>query len=440
MRAHWIVPILGLLAMGCGSPGPTDAEFAAVVQRAKAAGVPLEAKEVPGPRTNAAEPAAPVLLDAKLAQEAAESSASRMEPAAGSLFRGDIDTTRQTILRQQSALERFRRASRYEMLNTRPRDWSVGFSVEPKELGAWRAGCSLLVTSAQVRAHDGDMDGAIEDLEAVRGLIMLLRHETSLYGDMLRVGNTNQFCRALMRIAERSQDPALIRRLADVIPESFGGVSLREILQNESFLGLSTLRRLGPGVDVEKAIGQGRAATIFELLVTDRAEDAMPTDARQRAYIAAHLAFWSAILEGIDSPEVQLNWDRHVDAALSQAEETPGADPAALRLLLPMLGRIPLIRRQPDAELRVTRNVLLAAAHRLETGQWPKELPVPNSIDPFTGDPLSMRTEPDLVVVWAYGQNLTDDGGPTWEEARRTNRGGLDVTGQFRVRQPEAQP
>jgi hypothetical protein len=95
-----------------------------------------------------------------------------------------------------------------------------------------------------------------------------------------------------------------------------------------------------------------------------------------------------------------------------------GFDNPFVKLLFPAINKVAAAALRGQARLRSLAVGIACERFRQANGRWPKELvEIPKSIletiprDPYVDAPLNYRVLPDGVVVYAVGEDRTDDGG-----------------------------
>ncbi|MBU0716633.1 MAG: hypothetical protein KJ749_00150 [Planctomycetes bacterium] len=124
-----------------------------------------------------------------------------------------------------------------------------------------------------------------------------------------------------------------------------------------------------------------------------------------------------------------------------------------VRILIPSLHRSIVLHQRAVAGLDCARVALAAEQFRMDTGSLPTSLDelVPDYIDaipedPFDGAPLRFAALENGIVIYALGENLTDDGGVITKTARPLDVGFRLLRVEYRglkiidVRPPDEEP
>lgn len=270
-----------------------------------------------------------------------------------------------------------------------PIDLTRGPQVNLPHLANIRNLARLLALHANVKAQQGDTQGATESIVAILGLAHSLSNEPILVSQLVRVAVTGIAAEHFARVV--SLGPLEPDQL-DAIDAAFAGDQNPE--------------------------------TFARALIGERtfALDAMPASNLAAKWLFAfdrleRLRQYGALIAAIrqDTPTMH----RAFDAAENYQPTTFRRFTAPLTsILLPALGRTQYAFLRKWAQADAVRCIAAIETYRLDTGQLPESLGalVPNylddlPIDPYTEQPLIYRTLDPGYVVYSVGPNETDDGG-----------------------------
>jgi hypothetical protein len=286
-----------------------------------------------------------------------------------------------------------------------------------------------LALDAEVRAHEGDVDGALVSARAALVACHTIGDEPMLVSQMQRLpwqyasaeaveealrcgqGTDGPLFNVQTALADEAAEPAL-RTAARA--ERAGLHGLMTALENGE---LTRANPLPLGVRVEGVsliLGSARL--------------------RQRESLEAiHawlLDYTTKLVEIADlPPEARLKPLTQLAATAAQAQ--PGA--AQMAKALPLL-EIGTTCQKAQAMLRCAVTAVAVERYRLANGRWPDKLgdvtpryltAVPT--DPYDGQPLRYARHKDVVVVYAVGPDGRDDGGKPDELNRFDKPEGFDV-------------
>ncbi len=120
------------------------------------------------------------------------------------------------------------------------------------------------------------------------------------------------------------------------------------------------------------------------------------------------------LLEAVKQPELE----QQPEFVRVQSLSLDWRQPALFRALMPAVAKVRRTYLQGQARLRATVAALAAERYRQKNGRWPEKFAdlVPALlkeavIDPYDGQPLRMRRQPDGLVIYSVGTNGIDDGG-----------------------------
>lgn len=265
---------------------------------------------------------------------------------------------------------------------------------------------NLLYYDAMLRAHDGDIDGALASCLGVYNASRAIGDEPSLIAQLVRVA-----LRALAvgqaegvlgqgRASEASLK-ALQRALEDDEPAPLLLIGLRG--ERGGLDAMLEAVQAGD-VDLHKMITNKAAPPVKAAMQRG------PWVQRERARLLRHL---TELVEAAKLPY----GPRH--ARIDAVNLPVKNDGSLVAMFLPAAGKVSEAEQRSVAQLRCAIAALAAERYRLRRGRWPDgsqalvgagylaKWPA----DPYDGRPLRWRRTKDGVTVYALGADRMDNGG-----------------------------
>lgn len=408
--------VLGLAIcalLGCEG-GPSAKEMAQAERKAKEAGVPWTREDAPPLPIAESEPAVQLLLDGMAASKSAGASGPgggrRPFRAPGGvvgsiyyLLAGDrVDQARDELAGLDGALARYRSASTATALVSR-RDLDAISWLEFSELGPLREAIRTLMLSAVVLAAVGESEASLADIEASVRLIGLISKEPFAIHDLARDATVSLVATEAARAAQwQADNPEYLRRLRKILQSIPEPVPLERIYTIEAYFGVAALRNLPPGFDLGPTDDPTRAPLPKKPDSIQR--DGWPQGARERAFLVAHLAYWTELLASIGSEAPGVAERR----ALEAARKAPGGDPRFIEENTFHFDGLGQARRRSEVQWRLAQAAIDAALARVERGAWPQAV---SHDDPFGEGKLRIRNEVGGVRIWSIGPDEVDNAG-----------------------------
>jgi hypothetical protein len=299
---------------------------------------------------------------------------------------------------------------------------------------AARTGARLLAADAAMRAHDGDLDGALDSCRAIFATGRSIGDEPFLISLLVRVAIGEIALKATGRALGQGEasDAALVR-VQDLVLDEMAQPLLVIGVKGERAGLTEVIRRLRSGEVPISAMGESRASD----------------DGATRSAVAPWGKLW------FDQQQaVALEWmNEAVAIARRPEDERPalwnlwGANIAREKenpldryiTLIPTLftpdvpaASIAYSRYQTD--LRAHAILLAAERHRRKTGGWPVSVAtidralLPSApVDPFAGQAFRMEHRDGRLCIYSIGPNGIDEQGSY--DPKRWMRGGPDDAG-----------
>ncbi len=294
------------------------------------------------------------------------------------------------------------------------------FSVLLPHLQETHAVASLLKYDAYLRAQDGDLSRAVDDVRAIIHASRAIGDEPYMLSQLVRINIDGMAVGVLQRVlglgVAKEEDLKLVQQLLLEEAETdfyrigargeralldeflaavqHGELSFAEFLQEVSSFGLKL---------------PGGGVPLLEKLNVFQVYTSIPI---QRAEL---LALTSEAVQAGSLPEVEKQpaFDK-LEAKLRQQRKPWSFS----YLVVPFLFHSGEASLRSKALLRAAVASVAAERFRLANGRWPKDLAelVPAFLpvqlkDPFDGKPLRMRSRQPGLVIYALGHNLVDDSG-----------------------------
>jgi hypothetical protein len=300
------------------------------------------------------------------------------------------------------------------------------------ETQAARGAARLLSADAAIRAHDGDLDGALDSCGAILGVARSIGDEPFTISQLARIAMGMVALNSTQHVLGQGEpsDGALERVQTLVLDERTYPLQLYA-LRGERAVTVELIRRIGAGELPIAALSEGAAAL---------------EPARPRIIISGGGRLWFD-----NQRAVALEWmneavdiARRPAAAQAPLWDAWQANLDRLRkswygpyiatlpmLLLPALNASGTAHARYQGALGAMAVLLAAERHRRRMGDWPASiatidpdlLPDP-PVDPFSSQAFRMERRDGQFVVYSIGPNRKDEHGAF--DRRRHMDGGLD--------------
>jgi len=162
----------------------------------------------------------------------------------------------------------------------------------------------------------------------------------------------------------------------------------------------------------------------IQSLVSSESSDADQTVVTLSAWWELHLSYPRSLRALTEQYQVQVRGLEADPVAAIHAEiaSRHGAGTQMTGMLSQQFARWGWRLAEKEAQLNAQRRAIAigiaAARYRLEHGEYPPDLAalVPRylkaaPLDPYDGQPMKVRREPDAFVIWSIGDDFTDQGG-----------------------------
>jgi len=306
-------------------------------------------------------------------------------------------------------------------------DWENGADARFRLFATLRSLVRLLNADAIVKAHYGDMQGAVHSIELAIATSESLKGDPLLINMLVRVSSLAITTKNVERIfGSTSVDYALCERLCKALSRvNFRGEYART-LKGERVYTISTFQKVRQG-GFRGVFEVGQCSPLLRLrgywlgrpwLYADQLECLRRFDARIRTGDRPYRLSPEALSH--ETPNFQ--------------EITSLAD-----LLTPVYHRDRAAIDQADTGIRGTQLLLALLAYKSKFGVYPATLPQLvaklnwglNTEDLFSGKQMIYRTTRSGFMLYSVGMNLKDDGGIDWRSSGRRDREHGDIVWQM---------
>jgi hypothetical protein len=274
---------------------------------------------------------------------------------------------------------------------------------------------NLLSYDAMLRAHDKDLDGALESCQAMLNLSRSIGDEPTYISALVRIAIRAVALGRLEQVLSQGQaSEAALAALQQASQEEEKFPLLLAASRGERAFGdrLLVFLQKGRPKNMVAMLGgpnsgmiQTGNATLDRLIASVRM-GSIPTNR------AALLELHNEIIAAVQLPEMERK--QHFDDLRARRERLPGL----AQLLFPTAEKLAEAIRRSDALMRSTIAALAAERYRLANGRWPESLSglVPAYLkevprDPYDGAPLRLRRLADGLVIYSVGVDGKDNGG-----------------------------
>jgi hypothetical protein len=327
------------------------------------------------------------------------------------------DTQIREILKKYSlGLKQLRQAAGMQQCNF------VGYwdstdmvSVLLEHVSSMRTAGELLAADARMRAIDGDLAGAIADLNALFAMSEHVTREPMVVSALVAMSIESRGVKTMEIVLAGSNATAPELSSLKIDPLFSHGRMVRSALRGEEAMGLSILALLGDSEQLYRSIPP---RYLPELLVP-----------LYRVFLMTdEIAVYN---------EAAREWQRLAAMPYHQARDQWKSFPKRMEegprgfLTTPMLPAVsvyPDRAAEGDARRSLARLAVAVTIYRIKTGNLPESLDklTPEFIetiptDPFDGKPLRMvREKNGGAILYSIGPDIKDNGGETLNKEKRT--------------------
>jgi len=305
-------------------------------------------------------------------------------------------------------------------------NYSDGFELQLPHLAPFRQGARLMAVRARIRAMDGDMVGALDDVARIARLGRLLETEATTISQLVRIAVLSISTRTLHRIladnpeatlpteqaealgkilaAAREAEPAVTARIMDAERIIAGQDCFEQFLAGDRTLDKLALLGVQP---VSRSAGNRFAAKLYA------------------SYLCRPMVRMDYCKYLRTMAMLRRSWDEPYGNATAElvAERIKQLPKWAIlsNLLLPGLPRVRDTVAKVQTNLSLAELALAVVRYRDQHGRYPADLQELGldaaPVDPCSGQSLHYRVDDDGCIFYSVATNRLDDGGSSEQDA-----------------------
>ena len=315
----------------------------------------------------------------------------------------DVSLLKPTLTSAQSVISILKSASEKPKLDFE-RDWSKGPELQFPEYSDARPSITLLIADSEVKAHDGDYTGAIEDLDAGAKLSRLIGTDPSLIAKLIGCTMRSQISTRLEGIIRSvASNSGLLTKCKKVVTDFGSDVSLQEPIESEMLFGRSAVQLIAKSNNSAMFGASNQSVLSMSRFGPARA-------AYELKYVQTMHELYRELGEQKGSIPGMTAVVKKIEAKVRQSSDwTYGLT----KLLTPsFVGSVSAI-----GDFQARQHVLLCAIDLLikrnQTGSFPKLMLGTTGQwgDPFTEKPLIYKLTSKGFLIYSCGADGEDDGG-----------------------------
>lgn len=280
-----------------------------------------------------------------------------------------------------------------------------------------RSSVNVLQYDALLRAHAGDIDGALLSARAALNAGRSLADEPFLITLLIRHACQTIALRAVERaLAQGEASEGALRLLQQIVEEEENDPGFLVALRGEragvdqavQFLSTSKLTNLHQMTRMMSGLAAAPGPAVPHQWETLR----MYLPGSLKANRAALIRYQTQLVEIAKLPTEQQ------EARIRALVATLPKQPVLVRMLAPAVTKVAGVHHRGVAQLRCVSIMVAAERYRLDHGDWPDEaaMLVPRYLahipaDPFDGQPLRFRRLEDGVVIYSVSHDRADNSG-----------------------------
>jgi hypothetical protein len=284
-----------------------------------------------------------------------------------------------------------------------------------------RRAMELLKHDAYLRAHGGDLDGAVESCRALMNTARSLGDEPIMISLLIRIAGDHIALQALERtLAQGRPSEKALRPMQELIEQEI-------IDEQKHWLNALRGERAGQQVMVQ-AINDGKfkvGAFIDQSNPANRLLDYLPLVITREYPIMLR-----RMNEAVEIAKLPLEQQGEKLRDLQQTARSSGF---LVRMLEPAMEKVAMAHLRDQTFLRAAQVAVASERFRIRHERWPQspaELEKSGLIakapaDPYDGAPLRFRRWPQGVAAYGVGFDRTDDGGKI--DIHRAHEKGVDI-------------
>lgn len=284
-----------------------------------------------------------------------------------------------------------------------PRRWEDGPALPFPELGHVRGVVKVLCARAELFAEQGDLQGALGQLELARTVGFHLRERT-LISVLVSYACETLVLNEFTYLVARYGKPGNFARFRAFLASSPPPPNIREGLLGEPYFvraSIQMLRRQGIKA-LEQLTGTESTSPLDAVLLTNpHVLNALEGQMyrRLRELIAtAQSTDDEGLRRALEAHDQAFESDQSIIGKLSQ-------------IFYPLWAGVGDLSLRNTAQRRIALATVWASEQRAATGKWPAALP-DTFADPFSPkDPLRIRDEGSFARIYSVGRNRIDEAG-----------------------------
>jgi hypothetical protein len=301
------------------------------------------------------------------------------------------------------------------------RDWNLGFEVTFPEYAPMKEIAKLLSYDALLEANSGNIERALDKLEACMRMGHHVSQEPTLVSMLVHMAFDSIASHHIkILVSKRSNSAADLTAIENMLKRIPAVPSFKRAVAGEI-------------VGVRKGVARLRSLRQFENLgdgahpTAEASTELKPPlgisiETFRAAIDARNLEFWARMYSKVDDSAPDQS-GRQLDLVAKEYEDSGDTTYKVASIFLPVFAPAgdAILRDRTLRLLNQTKIDILQ--YRLATGKYPTSLVVlgPKPIDPFDKGPLRYRQTSNGFILYSIGRNRVDDGGvakdPTGKQA-----------------------
>ncbi|MBA4293992.1 hypothetical protein C0431_13605 [bacterium] len=291
------------------------------------------------------------------------------------------------------------------------KDWDLGPNVLFPEYADVKIGVKMLSARAELRARDGDLNGALADLRSSYAISNKVGRNPNLIAMLVGIACRAITNRAVLYVADaRPNDSAWIDRLRVEVEGWRPEADLNLAMQGEAYMGVAFYRnfrgRIVPGsFDFEEAARYNPSDRLKR--------SGFPEGVMNRAMMVRHMEAhvdMQKIVKKFEGDPVGMT--RALDKFTASFESGPlKLSQLGNRVLFPVYSQAGEAVAKDEMMPKIAAAVLWARGEKIRTGSYPKSGKRYEIIDFHTGDFVKVKIIGERIVVYSIGKDGVDQGG-----------------------------
>jgi hypothetical protein len=300
-----------------------------------------------------------------------------------------------------------------------------------------RSVARLLAADVALRAHEADLDGALDSCRSILGTARSIGDEPLLISQLVRSAIDEVAAKSIQRVLGQGEaSDAALSRLQTLILDEHAQPLLVVALKGERAFLTEAIRRMETGQfgisnisgsakprSVAARVGDNVFAMLAQTVLSGQQAIALDwmndAVAISRRPAADQRALWAA-------------WE----ARIAQVKRSRFGQFSAMLpvLLAPSTTAASGAFSRVQAELGALAILIAAERHRRRTGKWPASIKAidpsimpAQPVDPFTGEPFHLEHRDGQLFIYSIGPNGKDEHGAF--DLKRHTQGGPDDFG-----------